>query len=186
MSNRLSVYQYKSKLGGSSGLKRIKNALSFKLFHPDILIEILAHVFRINVPSRTFNILVYFQQRQAENNVTYEADTLNIDWSITARELEIYNEILDKLTTSLTPIAKKLNIQTPITEEWLRSGAHHSGTISFGSSKDEIVDTDLKLKCSDNAYVCDGSIIQEHSYANTGLTIGQFAVRLAKRLSINT
>jgi choline dehydrogenase-like flavoprotein len=32
-------------------------------------------------------------------------------------------------------------------------------------------------------FVCDGSIIQEHSYANTGLTIGQLAMRLAERVS---
>jgi choline dehydrogenase-like flavoprotein len=38
------------------------------------------------------------------------------------------------------------------------------------------------LKCCDNVYVCDGSVIQEHSYANTGLTIGQLALRLAERV----
>jgi hypothetical protein len=31
-------------------------------------------------------------------------------------------------------------------------------------------------------YVCDGSVIQEHSYANTGLTIGQLALRLSEEL----
>jgi GMC oxidoreductase len=183
MSNRLSVYQYKSKLGGSSGIDRIKNAFSFKLFHPDILIEILSHVFGITIRSRTFNILVYFQQRRGDNNVSYDGEQLNIDWDITAKEIEIYKQILAKLDATLTPFADDLNIQSPITEEWLRSGAHHSGTISLGDGEDDLIDCNLQIKCCDNAFVCDGSVIQEHSYANTGLTIGQLALRLANKLS---
>lgn len=182
MSNRLSIYKYKSKLGGSSGMARIKNALSLKLFHPDILVEIFSHVFSVNIRSSTFNILVYFQQRQGENNVTYDGDKLNIDWCITDDEIGIYNDILSQLDSTLRPISDKVNIQSPITEEWLRSGAHHSGTISLGEGDDCIVDHELKVKSSDNVFVCDGSVIQEHSYANTGLTIGQLALRLAEKL----
>jgi len=182
MSNSLSIYQYKSRLGGSKGLKRIWNALSLKIFHPDILVEIFAHIFGFNINSRTFNILVYFQQRQGDNNVSYDGSTLNIDWNVTNQEIEIYNQILKKLDLKLLEISQETNIQQPITNQWLRSGAHHSGTVSLGKHEDCLLNQDLKLKCSDNAYVCDGSVIQEHSYANTGLTIGQLALRLANKL----
>ena len=82
----------------------------------------------------------------------------------------------------LSGIADEINLKTDIDEDWLWSHAHHSGTISMGKNTDSCVDQDLKLHSCDNVFVCDGSIIQEHSYANTGLTIGQLAMRLAERV----
>ena len=60
----------------------------------------------------------------------------------------------------LEPIADELNIQMPLTEEWLWSAAHHSGTISLGNGDDDLVDYNLKLKGLENVYICDGSVIQ--------------------------
>ena len=97
--------------------------------------------------------------------------------------MSIYNRILEKLRDCLIPLSDDLIIQIPLTDDWLWSAAHHSGTISLGDNPGDLVDKDLKLKNVENAFVCDGSIIQEHSYANTGLTIGQLAMRLADRLS---
>ena len=71
----------------------------------------------------------------------------------------------------------------PIDGEWLRSGAHHSGTISLGNDEPEQIDDNLKLNGCNNLYICDGSVIQEHSYANTGLTIGKLALRLSAHLT---
>jgi hypothetical protein len=182
MSNHLSIYQYKSLLGGSSGMERIKNALSLKLFHPDILVEVISHVFDIRVPSNTFNILVYFQQHQSKNLVNYNDQGHDINWNISDEELQIYNELLAKLDDNLTKISEKTNIQQPITKEWLRSGAHHSGTINLGGEKPSDIDINLNLNGCANVYVCDGSVIQEHSYANTGLTIGKLALRLCEKI----
>ena len=83
-------------------------------------------------------------------------------------------------------MADAININTEITSDWLWSAAHHSGTIGMGSGEDDLVDTNLKLKCFENVYVCDGSVLQEHSYANTGLAIGQLAFRLAEHLNNKT
>ncbi|BBO67255.1 hypothetical protein DSCA_11850 [Desulfosarcina alkanivorans] len=83
----------------------------------------------------------------------------------------------------LKPIAEEIVIQMPITEDWLWSAAHHSGTISMGDPPEGLVDKNLKLHGCDNVSVCDGSVIQEHSYANTGLTIGSLAMRLAQRIA---
>lgn len=184
MHNSLAIYQYKSLLAGSHGIARIKNALSLKLFHPDILLEVISHIFKFYIPTRTANILIYFQQRRNTNNVYYNQEIINIDWQITEEEISIYNEILKSLEGYLSPISDKVNIQTPITADWLRSGAHHSGTITVASEGDHTVNADLRLTASDNIYICDGSVIQEHSYANTGLTIGQLAIRLANHLAI--
>jgi len=182
MDNRLSVYKYKSLLGASTGLDRFRNAFSWKIFHPDIIAEIFSHLFGVNIPSRTYNIQFIAEQKRGNNRVYYDGDDLRVDWFISADELAIYNSLLKKLNDMLQPVSEQVNIEPNITEDWLWSSAHHSGTTPLGSTAEDLIDKDLKLKLFDNVFVCDGSVIQEHSFANTGLTIGQLALRLAKRV----
>jgi hypothetical protein len=182
MQNMLSIYKYKSLLGASKGIDRVKNAFSLKLFHPDILAEIYSHLFGANIPSRIYNILMIFEQKRGNSSVSCDGSNIQVDWRITEEELCVYNSILKKLKEMLLSISEELIIQMPITEEWLWSAAHHSGTIPLGSLPEGLIDKDLKLNRLDNVFVCDGSVIQEHSYANTGLTIGQLAMRLAEKV----
>ena len=182
MENNLSISKYKSLLGASSGLDRFKHVFSPKLFHPDILAEIYAHLFSKPIPGRVYNVLFVFEQKRGQNRITYNGNTIEVDWRITEEELAIYKQAIEKLGLMLTDIADEINFKSDITEDWLWSHAHHSGTISMGSNSHDLVDQDLKLRAGDNVFVCDGSIIQEHSYANTGLTIGALALRLAERV----
>lgn len=182
MDNRLSMYKYKSLLGASTGLARVRNIFSWKIFHPDIIAEIISHLFGKNIPSRTYNILFIAEQKRGDNRVYYNGDDLMVDWSISEDEMAIYRSLLNKLNYMLLDVADQVNIETQITSDWLWSAAHHSCTTPIGNTSHDLVDNDLKLHCCDNAYVCDGSVIQEHSYANTGLTIGQLALRLAGRV----
>lgn len=182
MSNDLAIYKYKSLLGASGGRDRIRHALSPRIVHPDILAEIFAHLTGAHLPSRVFNILVYFEQRRGSNRVDYDGDRVRVDWRIDGGELAVYNEMLGSLRRQLEPLVDELVLQVPISDEWLWSGAHHSGTISMSDDESGTVDSDLKMRGCANAFVCDGSVIQEHSYANTGLTIGQLAMRLADRV----
>ena len=183
--NSLAVYKYKSLLGAASGLARIRNALSWKVLHPDIIAEVFSHVVGVNIPSRTYNILFIAEQRRGSNRVYYDGDDLRVDWSISAEELAIYRSLLKRLNSILLNVAEQVNIETDITEDWLWSGAHHSCTTPLGSTSADLVDRNLKLKFCDNVYVCDGSVIQEHSYANTGLTIGALALRLARSVLVS-
>ncbi len=183
MQNDLSIYKYKSKLGASSRSERLKNAFSLKILHPDILAEIYSHLFGVQLQSRIYNILVLFEQKRGNSKVQYyNSKRIGIDWSISNNELAIYNQMVLKLQTMLSKISDEIVVKVPLSEDWLWSAAHHSGTISLGDKEDDLVDTNLKLKSSDNVFICDGSIIQEHSYANTGLTIGQLALRLVDKL----
>jgi choline dehydrogenase-like flavoprotein len=182
MGNRLSIYKYKSRLGASAGTARFRNAFSWKLFHPDIVAEITSHVLGLNIPTRTYNILFIAEQKRGNNRVYYEGNDLKVDWSISERELEIYRSLLVKLKGMLLNAAEQVEIETNITEDWLWSCAHHSCTTPLGGAAEDLIDKDLRLRISDNVYVCDGSVIQEHSYANTGLTIAELAMRLSKRV----
>ena len=182
MSNNLAIYKYKVAIGADRGMNRLKKMFSPKLFHPDILAEIVSHIFGINIPGRTYNILFDGEQKRGNNRVFYKGDQLCVDWSISPEELEIYQEMLRGLEGMLEGLVDEMNIKTDITEDWLWSMAHHSGTVSMGDSDEDLIDKDLRLKCCENVFVCDGSVIQEHSYANTGLTIAQLALRLADRI----
>ena len=180
MENSLSIYQYKSLLGAAGGLDRIRHIFSLKLFHPDILAEIFSHLTGIGIPGRTYNVLFLFEQKRGRNHVRYNGSKLEVNWQITKDELRIYRAMIEKLHGMLVGVADEINLKVDITDDWLWSAAHHSGTISMGEKDDDLVDADLKLKKMDNVFVCDGSVIQEHSYANTGLTIASLAMRLAE------
>lgn len=184
MQNKLSIYKYKSLLGASKGIERIKNGLSWKIFHPDILAEIFSHLFGVHLPSSVYNILVVFEQKRGNSQVYQGDNGLIVDWEITPEEIDVYNGILKKLQALLLPVSEKLEIKIPVTEEWLWSAAHHSGTIALGNpDAGGMIDRNLKLHFFENVFICDGSVIQEHSYANTGLTIGQLSMRLSQHLN---
>lgn len=182
MDNRLAIYKYKSSLGASNGMARLKNIFSVKLFHPDIVAEIFAHLFGVNLPSRIYNIMFLAEQKRGSGAVSEEGGVIQVDWTVSDEELSIYRSMLDELRQVLLDLADEVKIEAELSRDWLWSAAHHSGTTSVGSTENDLLDSNLKLKCCDNVYVCDGSVIQEHSYANTGLTIGQLALRLADRI----
>ena len=79
----------------------------------------------------------------------------------------------------LADVAEFSEVNQALTEDWLWSAAHHSGTISMGVEENNLIDPDLKIHGLNNVFVCDASVIQEHSYVNTGLTIAQLALRLS-------
>lgn len=182
MDNSLAIYKYKSLLGTSVGEERIRAAMSPKVFHPDIIAEILSHLFSVQVPTRTYSVLFMGEQKRGNNRVFHDDRGLNVDWTITDDELRVYRQMIERLTDMLSGVAEESNIAPDLSSDWLWSAAHHSGATSLGDNPQDLIDRDLKIKCTDNVFVCDASVIQEHSYANTGLTIGQLALRLADRL----
>lgn len=182
MANNLTIYKFKSSLGASYGMVRFRKAFSPRLFHPDILAEVLAHIFGVQIPGRTYNILFVGEQKHDANRVFYKGNQLHVEWCVSQEELVVYRQMLRGLYDMLKGLADEINIQTDLSDEWFWSMAHHSGTTSMGDTDDALVDRDLRLRRFKNAYVCDGSVIQEHSYANTGLAIGQLAFRLAERI----
>jgi len=159
--------------------------LSLKIFRRDILAEIVSHLFDVTIPGRIYNILLVCEQKRGASKISYDNGVLDLDWCVSEEELQVYKDMLNKLKGMLSDLCDEVNINTDITEDWLWSGAHHSGTISLGDKEDDLVGKDLKLNSCDNVFVCDGSVLQDHSYANTGLTIGQLSMRLVEKVLKN-
>lgn len=182
MENRLGLYKFKSSLGATRGSRRLRNALSMKLLHPDIVAEVVAHLSGARIPSRTYGVLLVAEQRRGGNRVYHDREGLVVDWRVSEEELSGYRSVLCQLRGLLEDAAEEMVIQEDLSDSWLWSCAHHSGTMPMGEGEEDLLDRDLRLKPFENVFVCDGSVIQEHSYANTGLTIGQLALRLAERI----
>jgi hypothetical protein len=184
MTNKLSLYKFKSKLGVSTWKQRFKMMFDPKLYHPDILIEIVSHLFKIVVPTRHFAVWgVFEQKRSLERSVRISKnDTDYIDWSISDNELGSYSEALNKLESLLLPYIEKITVVNSNLDQYLWSAAHHSSTMSYGTEDWEL-DENLKLNAIKNVYVCDGSVIEQNAYVNTGLLIAQLSQRLSDYLS---
>jgi hypothetical protein len=184
MTNKLSLYKFKSALGGSTWKQRFKMMLDPKFYHPDILIEIVSHLFKVVVPTRHFAVWgVFEQKRSLERSVRVtKNDTDYIDWSISDSELNSYSEALKMLESILLPYTAKVKVVTSNLEEYLWSAAHHSSTMSYGTEDWEL-DDNLKLNAFKNVYVCDGSVIEQNAYVNTGLLIAQLSQRLSDHLT---
>jgi hypothetical protein len=182
MSNRLDVHKYKSRLGASRGTNRLRAAFDARLLHPDILSEIGAHLFGVRPPGDVYSILFVGEQKRAGNRVFNEGEDLVVDWAITEEELGSIRGMLAELEARLEPFVDDLVIQDEVDDSWLWSCAHHSGTTELGTDDASVVDLDLRMRGSHNVFVCDASVLQEHSYANTGLTIAQLALRLSDHL----
>ncbi len=182
LDNNLEIYKFKSSLGASKGMDRIRNALNWKTFHPDIVNEILSHTVSLQMPTRVYAALFIGEQRHSVSTVVGDEGGLEIGWRISEEEMRAYRSMFAKLTDSLGAVATRSSVESDFTDDWLWSAAHHSGTIPMGDAPNDIIDGDLRVIGTANAYVCDGSVLQEHSYANTGLTIAGFALRLADRL----
>ncbi|MCY4495505.1 MAG: GMC oxidoreductase [Acidimicrobiaceae bacterium] len=185
MSNKLGIYQYKSKLGTSSLLGRIKCIFNPKIFHPDILHEIFLHLTGKSISTRTFSVWFVFEQNKKianDNYVVLDSNASNkISWSLSDAEINSYLESISNVENLLAPYCDNVSFVKENIDRFLWSAAHHSGTVAFGSEPGSI-DDNFKVNGTKNLYVCDASIVNEHGYSNTGLTISLLTIKLSEHL----
>ena len=63
----------------------------------------------------------------------------------------------------------------------ITTAAHHSGTCRMAAAAETgVCDRDGGVFGTKNLFVCDGSVLPNTGYANTGLTIGALALRMAE------
>lgn len=184
MTNDLGIYKFKSRLGSSTLKERMKFLFDRKIYHPDILQEIWLHFTGKQIKSEVYAIWVVFEQRGRKDNFISVKDKDQIRWSISEKELNNYSQTLQTINELLSSVAKEINFVQSDLRDFLWSAAHHSSTVPMDNDIGN-VNNELKVNGFDNVFVCDGSIIQNHSYTNTGLTIAQLAHWLADNINKN-
>ncbi|MFL9763805.1 GMC oxidoreductase [Vibrio cyclitrophicus] len=174
MSNSLAVNKYKSLLGASSGFSRFKKIFNINFFKKDILAEIFNKLFRVRIFPDTYSVMMVCDQKIRSNILSENKAELIVDPS----DLAIFKEQLKDLELKLAPFCESINFEKNFDDNWLWSAAHHSGSLPA----EKFVDENLQLKDHKNIYICDASILSEHQFANTGLTLGSLALYLSDRL----
>ncbi|ELA9730293.1 hypothetical protein QSC59_002272 [Vibrio alginolyticus] len=173
----LKVAKHKSKLGSSAGvLSQFKAALNTLTFHPDIILEIVKHIFGYSPRTRTFSMMFVGEQKHRPSKILSQSNSkagMKLDWVVTELELDSYNEMISSFLKEYSEYIESFSFEK-ITKKDLWSAAHYSGSNSVG----EVVDNRLAIKGFSNVHVCDGSVISGHSYANTGLVIAKLCCYL--------
>lgn len=160
-----------------------------KLFnHWDDILDILSFKFGIHLPTKHYTVLLMAQMPPSEDrSVWREQDAQGRGrhvrcWHLTPEYLEDLSDAVQSLFAELAPVLKSARCFSGWQDQ-LRTGAHHSGTARMSTSPESgVCDRDCRVHGLKNLYVCDGSVIPASGIANTGLTIGALAMRLADHL----
>ena len=162
----------------------------FKLLtHWDDVLDILSFKLNIRLPTKHYTLLMMAQQPPSgERSVWSEPDPATGKerrirrWSFPEAYQQDLNAAVDAVLAQLGPVLKRARVFP----DWLTTistGAHHSGTARMSHSPAlGVCDSDCRVHGIANLYVCDGSVIPASGIANTGLTIGALALRLAQHL----
>ncbi len=108
----------------------------------------------------------------------------NIYWELSQKDIDsvskfrlFIDQLMDDIGAVKTCERKKIN-------ESLHSAAHHLGTVRMGDCEEiSCVDSNLKLHCSSNIYIADGSVFATSGNANPTLTVMALADRLGGYLN---
>src|SRR5262249_18160093 len=147
------------------------------------LVEALSLRAGINVPTRRFAL--YMSAGQLPQDARAIAGTpgaVTRDWQLGPDFFAATDEAIRRLLAALAPITAR-SIVFDTWRDDLQTAAHHCGTCRMAATAETgVADRDGRVFGTQNLYVCDGSAIPAAGYANTGLTIGALALRLAESI----
>jgi hypothetical protein len=175
LSNSLGIHKYRSKLGTTSGLERLKLMVNIRLFHPDILREIFNYITGWEFFGRNYTVMFIGEQLGDESS----GEVSDMKLRITSSELNTFNKMKDSVYKYLSPYLDSANFCDHISEEWLWSAAHYS----FGLSGDQENNGRECFLGVSGLYVSGGASVNRHFYTNTGLEIAANAYKLARSMS---
>ncbi|HIF9086804.1 TPA: GMC oxidoreductase [Photobacterium damselae] len=169
---------FKSKLGSSASLKdKIKVAFNMKMLHPDIILEVIKYFTGKDINTRTYSLMFVGDQKERINKISKDGDKLFIDWSVSKKDIEVYKNQINNFILNYQEYIECASIDNDFHNR-LWSAAHYSSSINIGSH----VNSKLQSHSVSNLYVCDGSIFNEHTYVNTGLSIVEAALYLTEEV----
>lgn len=168
------------------------------LMTPDILYRVLVHRFGVH-PSYRYGDL-WFMTEQLPNArsrvvLSTKRDRFGypisrVEWNLSEddiRGFEQYTELLfaEGLIGEQHRLARR--DEHAVWERTVASAAHHLGTARMAhSERHGVVDRDLKIFGTSNAFVSDASVFATSGSVNPSLTITAFAIRLADHLLRST
>ncbi len=161
-----------------------------KLFaHWDDVLDILSFKFGIRLPTKHYTLLMTAQMPASdEMSVWSELDQAN-GREVAIRHWQLTDEYQRDLSAAICEVLERLGpviTRSRVFPDWItaiHTGAHHSGTARLSASADSgVCNADCRVHGVSNLFVCDGSLIPASGIANTGLTIGALALRLAGHL----
>ena len=160
-------------------------ALSKLASSVDMLLEIIANKLPVPLLTRYLSVSMVSEQESKNNNsVSSDGKKKSIFWNFSDIERKSVISAChwfasnSGLTIDSVSIADAQEIE-------FTGCCHHSGTASFGDDRTcNVVDKNLKMYDHDNIYICDGSVLPDTSYANTGLTLIALALRLAEEVKL--
>ena len=151
------------------------------LMRTNDIVEALSLRAGINLPTRRFVLYMSAEQLpQEERAIAGRPGAVTRDWRLDGDFLRTAHDAIAGLLDALAPITARAKVF----DHWadsLETAAHHSGTCRMAASAEAgVADKDGRVFGAQNLFVCDGSAIPAAGYANTGLTIGALALRLAE------
>ena len=153
------------------------------LLRSNDIVEALALRAGINIPTRRFVLYMSAEQLpQAGRAIAGTPGAVTRDWRLDDGFFAAADEAIQQLLATLAPLVER----STVFDRWrddLQTAAHHSGTCRMAASAETgVCDRDGRVFGTSNLYVCDGSVLPATGYANTGLTIGALALRLAETI----
>ncbi len=151
------------------------------LMRSNDIVEALSLRAGINVPTRRFVLYMSAEQLpQDERAIAGQPGAVTRDWRLDDEFLRTARAAIGRLLDELAPILARGSVFDGWAEN-LETAAHHCGTCRMAATADAgVCDKDGRVFGASNLFVCDGSAIPAAGYANTGLTIGALALRLAE------
>jgi hypothetical protein len=183
LKDSLDLYEAKKQIATYRASKNYFK-LAKLLANQDIFIEAVALKLGIQIPTKYYSILVVSEQRPDFCRfVEQEGKNRAINWNVSPKEVRSISRSLDIFLQHFSKDLEEINMASDIgTRLW--SAAHHSGTCRMSATPTlGVVDIDLKVHGFENLYICDGSVIPNSGYSNTGATIIALANRLHSHLA---
>ena len=140
----------------------------------------------VNIPGRYSFEFFFSQNKDPANNIKLSKNRvdkfglkkLDINWKISENDITIYEKMIKKFLSSSNLLINKSFSLNKI-EKNVYVGLHPSCSNSLGVNKDNIVDTNLRIKKFSNLFICGSDVFPSNGFTNPTWTIMTLGTRLS-------
>jgi choline dehydrogenase-like flavoprotein len=150
------------------------------MMHTNDIVEALSLRAGINIPTRRFVLYMCAEQVPQDGvSVRAQPDGISRDWRLGEDFVAAATAAIERVIAALAPVTERSTVFADWPDD-IQTAAHHSGTCRMAAAAAAgVCDRDGRVFGTANLFVCDGSVLPATGYANTGLTIGALALRMA-------